>query len=210
MNGTVFRALSGSRADAQPRNIVIIEAADCELTLLPRYCPDSIRLKTPSRSSRPSRGQRPSVPSTRCGIPSALTTSTSHFLPTAVGHASNIIQTTIPADGTLLKVLRENRLDRKVVLWFYLVGLLPIRRTNGLRLGWKAHTSAPNAQVHGSSGYTCSAIRLRHCGTAVDRYGSSGRKEGSYSIDLQQSCTPSQTEMHGAKVFRRIGWRREG
>jgi len=54
------------------------------------------------------------------------------------------------------------------------------------------------------------AIRLRHCGTAVDRYGSSGRKEGSYSIDLQQSCTPSQTEMHGAKVFRRIGWRWEG
>lgn len=95
-----------------------------------------------------------------------------------------------------LKVILENRLDRKVVLWFYPGVVFPGSKgvANGLRLGWKAHTSAPNAQVHGSFGYTCSAIRLRHGGTAVDRYGWSGRKDGSPSIDLQRSCTPIKSD----------------
>lgn len=107
-----------------------------------------------------------------------------------------------PADEIPLKVILENRLDRKVVLWFYLGVLFPFRKgvADGLRLGWKAHTSAPNAQVHGSSGYTCSAVRLRHCDTALDQYRWSGRKDGSPSIDLQRSCTLSnQTETQGHK-----------
>ncbi|MHC2259509.1 hypothetical protein ACVIVC_001280 [Sinorhizobium meliloti] len=98
-----------------------------------------------------------------------------------------------------LKVILENRLDEKVVLWFYLDVLYTRGRANGLRLGWKANTSAPNAQVHGSSGCACSAIWLGHWGAAVDRYGPSGRNDGSISIDLKPSCIRSvqaETQRH--------------
>lgn len=96
-----------------------------------------------------------------------------------------------PAEEIPLKVILANRLDEKVVLWFYLGVLYTTGRANGLRLGWKANTPAPNAEVHGSPGCACSAIWLDPWGTAVDRYGPSGRKDGSISIDLMRSCTRS-------------------
>lgn len=95
------------------------------------------------------------------------------------------------AGHRLLEALRHGQARSKVVLWFYLGVLYTTGRANGLRLGWKANTPAPNAEVHGSPGCACSAIWLGPWGTAVDRYGPSGRKDGSISIDLMRSCTRS-------------------
>ncbi len=95
MNGTAFRAYVEQVLvpTLSPGDIVImdnlpahkadgvrqaIEAADCELLFLPPYSPDFNPIENAFSKLKALLRQRPSVPSTRCGIPSVTSSNCSN------------------------------------------------------------------------------------------------------------------------------------